>query len=225
MPYTIVNPYCTLNQLKDELKRSQADVSIDDELSEAIVNASRWLDNYIGRDFFFHDYTSTPLTLDQFSDQIFDNKIILDWPILTTTQLAVGTTVLTLNTDWIIQGRPPHENRTIVLMNAESDGWHRNWLKNDQWLISRPDNLFSLTGTFGYAQSTSAVVPTGIPPMITQVTRLVAAAFSGHNRKQVVAADGGHTDSFPDGGTKVDFIDRTIPRIVYQMLGRQRALF
>ena len=332
MPYTLVNPYCTLAQLNDELKRSQADVSIDDELNEAIVNGSRWIDNYLGRDFFFHDHAVDALEFDQFSDQILEDKIFLDWPVLAITEVLIGTTALTLNTDFSVKGKAPHENRILTLLPAAwntsvPSTWSRELQSNqtNRWNISRPDAVFAIKGTFGYSQAffrtvteagdaatqlsnwdmaglTGAVlywqladvagsarirlysdaafanlvaegtgahistvtltaqnssgisgtvdvnysiddvdvantltpdvavvdrtqVPTGIPEHINLACRLIAAALSGHNRKQVVAADGSRTDGFPDGGTKVDFIDRTIPRIVYRMLGRQKALF
>jgi len=226
MSYTLVNPYCSLAQLKDELKRGQSDTSVDDELNEAIVNASRWVDRHMGRDFFFHDQTVTALTFDQFSSKVFGSMVILDWPILTLTEVLVGTTAQTLNTNFCVQGDAPHENRILQrLLSTDTSFLSLSTGRPNEWVLSRPDAILSIKGTFGYVQATSAAIPTGIPSHISHATRLVAAAFSGHNRKQVVAAGGGHEDSFPDGETKVDFIDRSIPRIVYRMLGRQVAKF
>jgi len=325
MSYELVNPYCTLDQLKDELKRSRTDTSIDDELSEAIVNGSRWIDNYLGRDFFFHDYATEALTFDYNSPDAICGRVFLDWPILELTEVLLGTTALTVNADYTVQGRPPHDNR-ILLRGSGAAGiaaWQArrrgDW--QGDWFVGSQGEPLSIKGTFGYLQSffrtvtaagdtggqltnwhltglSAAVlywrledvggqarvrlysdaawanlvaegtganistltlaeqnssgisgtvdvdyslddidagnkltpgaavvdrtqVPIGIPSQINLCTRLVAAALSGHNRKQVVAVDGGRQDNFADGGTKVDFIDRTIPRIVYKMLGKQ----
>src|SRR6266404_9568371 len=49
MPVTLINPYCPLAQLKDELKIKQSDTSADDHLLDSINQASRWIDRYTGR--------------------------------------------------------------------------------------------------------------------------------------------------------------------------------
>ena len=66
--------------------------------------------------------------------------------------------------------------------------------------------------------TTAPIVPFSIPqntdPIITTATRLVAASFSGHNRKETVGLD----------GQKTDIADRSIPKTVYDLLGRKMPL-
>jgi hypothetical protein len=71
-----------------------------------------------------------------------------------------------------------------------------------------------LRGTFGYAQANSASVPTGIPLFITKAAILAAAAFTGHNQKSVVGLD----------GQKNEVIDKSIPKVVFDILGKRRPI-
>ena len=71
----------------------------------------------------------------------------------------------------------------------------------------------SNTVTVGLLVVDRTQVPTGIPGYISLATRLVAAAFSGHNRKEVVALDGG----------KNSLVSTEIPKTVFQMLGEKPA--
>lgn len=212
MAYTLVNPYCTLDQLKDELKRKREDTSIDDELGEAIVNASRWVDDYLQRDFFFHDYSVSGLALNQYSSEVIGNQIFLKWPILTMTGTTIGSTGLILGTDYFVLGGPPHDNRILSRL-PQSPGvtWATLW---DSLFGASSAVPITLTGTFGYSQGSPAdhsTVPIGIPGKINLATRLVAAALSGHNRKQVAGLD----------ATPTEIQDRTIPKTVYEMLGKR----
>jgi hypothetical protein len=211
--YTLVNPYCTLDQLKDELKRKRTDASIDDELGEAIVNASRWVDDYLKRDFFFHDYSVTGLVLNQFSSEVIGNQIFLNWPILSMASASLGSTGLISGTDYLIQGSAPHDNRILTRLPwIEGNTWYSQWTGLTE---TEPTVPITLMGTFGYSQGSPtadhATVPIGIPGKINLATRLVAAALSGHNRKQVAGLDSQPTE----------IMDRKIPQTVYDMLGKR----
>jgi hypothetical protein len=61
----------------------------------------------------------------------------------------------------------------------------------------------------------TSVVPQGLPGHIVKATRLVAAAFSGHNRKQVAGMD----------GTAQEISSNTIPKTVFDMLGKRSPVF
>lgn len=192
MAVVLLNPYCSLEELKWELKFPLADVSKDDELKSAINNASRWIDNRTGRDFFYHDYRVTPLVLDEF-DSIYEGEIFLKHrPVIGITSLVVGSTTLVDNTNFRWAAG---EDRIIRL-----DG---------NWYPSRVGNLISIYGHFGYVQATPADVPTGLPGYIAHAARLVAAAFSGHNRKEIVGLD----------GQKSEVFTKDIPKLVLDTLG------
>lgn len=301
MAYTQVNPYLTIAQLKAELKYG-TDTIYDDVFGEAIVSASRWVDQYLRRDFFYHDYRITALTLTEFDD-VFERVIIPPYrPILSITALTLYGTALVANTDYIIRGNGTTVADQIVKLGSN-------------WDLKSPDNIVTLNGEFGYRQTSTwpvteagdvssqvsnwslqnlgtsvvywgiqtvtgttcrvslwsdsahsnriatgtglnsstltlsqdnnsgvsgtvlvayttddldvantliptavtvdtSVVPTGIPGHIVHATRLVAAAFSGQNRKETVGLD----------GVKTSILTNEIPKTVFQILGRQAPL-
>ena len=83
------------------------------------------------------------------------------------------------------------------------------------WDVSAPDRRLSIKGTFGYSQSgDTTAVPTGLPSIINLATILVAAAISGHNRKELQAFD----------GSKITVNDREIPQEVFKMLGNRHKI-
>jgi hypothetical protein len=200
MSVALLNPYCTLAELCHELKKPVADATGDmlDQLHEAINNASRWVDDYTGRDYYLHDHSSTVLTIDEFDDIIFGNRLFLPYaPVITLSEVKLGTEVLVLDVDYA------NKSDELVCLYGE-------------WGVVSPDTKVTLKGTFGYAQTGGdhSLVPTGLPGRIVLATRLVAASLSGHNRKEVVALD----------GTRTDMVDREISKTVYKLLGRRAPL-
>jgi len=198
----LLNPYCTIDELKHELKLPVADVSKDSELEEAINNASRWIDDRMGRDFFYHDYSSTPLVLDEF-DAVYDGEIFPKFrPIIEITALSQAGVAYVDGTDYVWKAADAHKPDRIIRLGG------------GLWAPSRPDHLISINGKFGYVQASSAAIPTGLPGRIAHAARLVAAAFSGHNRKEIVGLDGQRTEVFT----------KDIPKLVLDMLGARVPL-
>ena len=194
MPVTLLNPYCTEDEVRRELKNT--DAAIADDIKAAINAASRWIDDYLKRDFFKHDHISSPLILDEYDGVEFGREIFLPYkPVLTLTAVTLAGVALVNGTDYAV--------KEYKLVNLNGD-----------WKLSRPDRLLSLTGTFGYAQAATTDVPTGLPAKVNLAAILVAAALSGHNRKESIALD----------GSKVEVNDRAIPKLVFEMLGKRRPL-
>jgi hypothetical protein len=54
-------------------------------------------------------------------------------------------------------------------------------------------------------------VPTDLPGIINLAAKLVAAAISGHNRKEVAGLD----------GQRIEIHDNKIPKTVFDLLGRR----
>jgi len=195
MPVALLNPYCTVAELKHELKLKAADDAKADELAEAINLASRWIDEYVGRDFFKHDYSTTALQVDEHDGMVFGAEVFLPVrPLVSVSEVKVGETVLTADVDFVAK----LTSGILVRLGAE-------------WGISRPSAVLSVKCVAGYAQAATTDVPTGLPGHINLCARLVAAALSGYDRHEVVGLD----------GMKSDFVNRSIPATVFKILGRQ----
>lgn len=197
MAFTLVNPYCTVAQVKEVLKRS--DATKDDAIGQAVVYASRWIDQWTGRDYFLHDHTVTGITIDEDGD-IEGDKLFLPYcPVLTITSVVAAGVTLTSGTDYV---RVTKFNGIEYLKSLTGD-----------WEPYQPDGLVVVKGTFGYAQASSAVVPTGIPGHINWAAVEIAAAFSGENRKQVAGLD----------GEVMEVNTTSIPKSVFDVLGSKSA--
>jgi len=200
MSYTPVNPYCSLAELVGELRQRASDFPAggekEAELLRAIDRASRWVDDYTGRDYFFHDHSITPLLFDEFSGGVYGAEIFLPYkPVISILEFRVGSDVWVENSDYVT-GRGDREGRI--------HGRRGNFAPTVETTIT-------IRGSFGYRQSVSSQIPEMLPAKIATSTRLVAAAFSGLWRREEVGLD----------GAKQTITDTTIPQTVYQMLGKR----
>lgn len=193
----LINPYCTVEELQEELKNTSQDLT--GELERAINAASRWIDDYLGRDHLYHNHATSPLSLAYGSRYVVADTIFLPWPIITLTAITQDGEAFIADDDYFTRINLDGTQNQIILTGSE---WAPGY---------PPDGDIQLTGTFGYVQAGTENVPTGLPPTINQVCRLVAAAFSGHNTKDVVGIDGG----------KTAVTDKTIPKQVYDILGQR----
>lgn len=197
---SLLNPYCTLAQLKAELKISASDTSKDLVLEESINRASRWVDWYTNRTWYTLDYSATPLTLrapNQSGCKIDGSKIYLPGPFFDLNEVAECGEVLVENEDFYLD----HDSSVLVRV---SDGVEIDWD------FQPPENTVVLTGRIGYETSDSETPAATLPSNVNYATILVAAAFSGENRKQMQRAD----------GTTEEVVLKKIPDIVYQVLGK-----
>ena len=203
-PYNAINPYITMEELVEELKTAMPDVSTDegkldhDKYQRSIELASRLVDEYLQTDFYFHDYSTVPLVLDQFSKGVFDAKIFLPHqPIISLDQIVVGTET------WAATDYTADLKQGILYSLRGS------------WNPSRPDNVLSIYGTFGYAQpgGDPETVPAGIPGKVIIATRVAAAFLSGDARKEFFPVDG-------EGPISVAM--QTMPKTFFLALGDAR---
>jgi len=117
----LVNPYCTLGELMQELKNDGSNVASEKrqaflgELRAAVNNASRWIDRHLSRDFFYHVHTDEPtaagylesrpvepyaLLFDDHSRAIYREKLFLNYrPVVRMDEIAV----MSVNSEGAIQ--------------------------------------------------------------------------------------------------------------------------
>lgn len=193
MSVALSNPYCTLAQLQEEVRNNKA--TENDWFSECINTASRWVEEECGRDFWFHDHSSSALVVHP--SYIVGDMICLPWPILTLTEVADDGYVVPSD-EYYVDGSAIHR-----------DGeWSRYLWKR----------TITLKGTFGYTldvTNPTTTPPTGLPKGIQRATVLVAAAHSIRNNRTVVGADG-NTESV---------LNTTIPQEAFRQIARYRRRF
>jgi hypothetical protein len=217
MPVALLNPYCSVDQLRAELKNSAIDPAFNDELANAINAASRWVDNYCGRDFFYHDHRTSPVVITPWMETTYKETLWLPYrPVIALTKVEVEGVEWTLDEDYIIHNNDRGEGVALIAIGTEA---YRS-TSTAMWTVGKcADDFVRLTGEFGYSQRSGvtvshATVPSGVPEEITQVTLLVAAAFSGHNKKQVIDMTGGVQS----------VLTKDIPKTVFTILDGKRAL-
>lgn len=139
MATTLRNPYCTVEEVKRELKFEVTDVSRDDDIKLAINNATAWIDEYTGRDYRFHDHSIEGLEFDENSDIDGNHLFLPNMPVIGITSVTLGGVTLIDGTDY----------KLIRVRNGE------NYLSslNGDWDLSQPDNTLLVYGTFGYRQT------------------------------------------------------------------------
>lgn len=171
MAEALLNPYCTLKDLRDELRNEDADVA--DQLTLAINDASRYVDSIIGHDFLLHDHTTDPLRVTCRNSNVVGDFVFLPHRILSLTAVEMDGETLVQDDDYEIRTNGLGEGYALQKLHGH---WHF-------------DELL-LTGQFGYDQETTTEVPTGLPADIKRATVLIAAAWSGHNTYEVIGLDG-----------------------------------
>lgn len=191
----LVNPYCSTQQVLDYIRNQDAKTS---SIEDAINAASRWIDGYKGRDYFQHDYTTDALVIDKWSDCIYGEELYLPYrPVITMTEVKVAGSVWTAGTDYKVKAG--------VLISLNGD-----------WPEGGPDaDAIQVKGKFGYAQTSSAAVPTGIPGNINQACVQIAAAVSKYNLREVVMLD----------GTKNELVETDVPKSAKELLGGRARIY
>lgn len=214
MPEVLVNPYCAVADVQAEIKNS--DSTLTDQITLAINRASRWIDDYKARDYCLHDFSSTALTITLWDAVRVDNILYLPFSnIITLTEVTEAGVILTEDADFVRQyDKKRREAIALIRLGGSllSLITGENEMVQPRWMIGEPPSgVVTLKGKFGYDQASPAAIPTGLPEEIRWCAIQIAAAFTGHNRKEVVGVD----------GSKESIIDRSIPKPVYDMLGRK----
>lgn len=202
---SLVNPYCSVAQVQEELRNTSAPLAVSGgALEDAINQASRWIDTYKGRDYFLHDYSVNPLLIDRSDRAILvqDSLWFPYTPIIVFTSVTVAGQLWVADTDYVLKS-----DRLIAI-----PGWFGQVSTQFCSLLPNLTDRVSILGKFGYDQANSAAIPTGLPQEINRAAILVAAAFSGHNQKEIVGMD----------GNKAGVTDKTIPKAVFDILGKRR---
>lgn len=191
---SLTNPYCSVAQVQEELRNTEPELV--GVIEDAINQASRFIDEYKGRDYFEHDHTTVAAVVREFDHAVADHFLYLPyWPVIELEEVTVNSEAWTVDTDFLV------DNERLVSLRGN-------------WPVLCVSDKVELVGRFGYAQETDEDVPTGIPSEVTRAAILLAAAFTGHNSKEVVGVD----------GSKSQVIDKAISKTVFTLLGSRRLI-
>lgn len=175
---TLTRPYCSLAQLQDHI--GNADPDKQDLLESAINRASRFVEDKTGTDFWFHDHSTTALTVNR--RDVLGDQVLLPFPIITLTEVS--------------------NDGEVLVEGVDNDYFFEVGERAIQGLAAFGSIPFvgtlTVKGTFGYTLDT--VDPTNLPPptipgTINQAAILIASAYSGLWQKSVRSLTGG-TDNY-----------------------------
>jgi len=193
----LYRPYTTESRVRAELHNS--DPSIANVIEQAINDASRYVESYCNRDFWFHEYENAPYVVDLYGKFAF-----LSWPVITLTSVET-------NTGKVIDVEDIRVSGGILDLTDVDLPLHELTTDNDV-------KYLKVKGTFGYPLQTGAggdmVPPPTIPAPIVRATTLVAAAWSGEYSVERVALD----------GSRVSIASTEIPSDVFKFLARFKLL-
>ncbi len=202
MAEALLNPYCTLRELRDEIRNEDTDATVVDQLTRAINDASRYIEIRVGRDFSSHDHTVTPLRLTRFSHAIFDDVIYFPYRAISITEVKADNVVLTEGVDYELLTNSLGETYGLQCLTGD---WRTILKSGIRWTVAE----FLIKGQFGYTQTASTDVPAGIPAEIRRACILIAAAWSGKATYEVIDLE----------GNKQDVASKQIPKAAFELLG------
>lgn len=187
MAVTLLRPYCTVEEVRAVCGNQSADIA--DKLGTAINTASRFLEEILKRDFVLHDHSATPLTLRKVAvrSTIIGKELYLPYsPIITLTSITDDDSLLVEGDDYV------YDSELGIIERIGAWG-----------------SEIVIVGKFGYDNSADVLLPapTLLGP-VRQACALIAAAWSGENRREQIGFD----------GKKVPLTDKTIPKEAWDLL-------
>ena len=213
MATTLFYPYTTLNQVRKETKNREA--ALADWFNECINNASRVVEEYCKRDFRDHVGTEeSPLNVRTY--WVIGSEITVPYPIRELSSILINDEPLDPK-EWAWENASDIGKGQGVIYRKGGKAWSSKGEKDGLLGTSvtrvgggnAASRLFGdrrqgpvdssfdptmttigLVGEFGYTWPNQDEVANNIPMRILRATTLIAAAFSGENRKEVIGLDG-----------------------------------
>lgn len=201
-PVTLVNPYCTLEQVQRFL--GNTDGAKVDQIKDAINRASRFIDSMTGQVFYKKTISDYYLQGGEGGDGWLISRVIPGRtggglifcrykPIIEITALYEGGTLLAENTDYYLR-----KDDGII---ERADG--ANW--------SATPRDIKISGSFGYNAASSDAPASDIPQDIQEFTKEIAGRLSGLYSRSVEQADGS-VDTFSETTIPKWMVDRIVSR-------------
>ena len=191
-------PYCTVADVKSYTGDSDLGTGT---CEEAINYASRFVEQHCRRSFWYHDHSSTALTVDY--RDITPEIIYLPFPIITLTEVKQEDSVL------LEDAYTGMSDGRIRLRKNSSSIWRI--IRYDKYMFNKELDI-TIKGTFGYTISGTTAPPTDadFPASVRRATVIIASAFTNENEE---------TNLFGQG-TPIPIKD--IPEEAYKLLKEYR---
>ena len=238
MSTTLYRPYTTLAKVKNECRVSTEEITNDDWFKECINDASREVERITGREFWYFAYTTlAKLTVKPW--WVHGNTIYLPWPVITLTGVYLGTDEDQMDTGDYAYTTCDKDGYGAQVFRADGVHWTGYNRTIDEYegevvTTQRKDpskgflgvnfemddydptaHVIKMVGTFGYAITEDATVPpASMPQNVTRAATLIAAAFSGYNRREVLSYT----------GERVSLADSRVPEEAMKLLKAARRL-
>lgn len=205
---TLLNPYCTLEDVQHEA--SNIDPADAGDLEDQITAASRWVDEYCRRDFLYHDHRTTALEVEP--SWVAGQRIYLPWPIISLTEVTVDDEVVDST---LYRKESTRLSATGVIVRD------RDWFPAPTRVGVGNGNvqglppIIRLKGQFGYAEAPTdpATTPSpDLPKAVVQAAAVAAAVFSGLLKREFTNL----------GGERQSVTMREVPKGVLAALGPYR---
>lgn len=206
---SLTNPYCTVAEVQAEMRNSDSEYLT--AIENAINNASRYIDEWVGHDFLYHDYLSNAYKV-----RILGYALHFPWPIISITEIAIKGGVLDL-TDLEIEG---YSADLSGVLTGSGSNVRNGFISGDPEALSFASNetrRASVKGTFGWALDVGD--PTGTPPptlpsTIRRAAILIASHWSGEYRVERAGFD----------GTRVSLSTDDIPAEAMKLIQRHKKI-
>lgn len=210
---TLVRPYCTIADVQQECGNS--DPAENTWYRDCINQASRYVEEVCGRDFWYHDYSGettgegeNAVTAPFYSvprADVIGDQIFLPFPIITLSSL------------WVYADRTAEPTEADLWLPSEYT-WENG--KLGRAIITSEDGPFGehpfrgavrLAGYFGFllsAENPDSTPPIFLPASIRRATWLIASAISGNRSVEEIGLD----------GSKVSLLEKSIPKEALTLL-------
>ena len=208
----LYKPYCTIDDVKSYIKNSEYD---DGFYANAINQASRMVDKFMCKDFWFHDYTKRPYR----PRDIFEDKIFFPFPIRQIDRIVLEDEVIPKNEYYFVPITDIEESRNyFVQMEFVSDhdikALATNQLLNSDSL-NTPKKI-EVFGTFGYRIDNNYTMPSDVcfPADVRRATTMIAGTLTDQFRREIVDKD----------GNKENLLETMIPYDAIKLLKKSKRL-